>query len=319
MTRRIVTALAAALLMAIPASAQVVVAEAGENLDDLECSASDGTDVNLDGRGSTVDGVRMDDPSNPYAADVSYLWEAVDVDFDDETSPTPMGDFPVGLTTVTLNFTYIDPVSEVETPSTDTVDVSIGDTTPPTVTGAPDPAFLWPPNHKMHEVDVELIVMDSCDPDPTVLLTSLVSNEPDNANGDGNTVDDIQGAEVGTDDRIFLLRAERMGGGSGRVYTATYNATDASGNFTDGVVEVLVPHDMGDMKAAKAEAKAAQKMAKAAAKADKKAAKAAKKAAKVEAKAAKKAAKAEAKAAKKAAKIEARAAKKAAKAAAKGL
>ncbi len=301
MTRRIVTALAVTLLMAIPASAQVVVAEAGEDLL-LECSATDGTDVNLDGRASTVDGVRMDDLSNPHAADVSYLWEAVDVVFDDETSPTPMAAFPLGLTTVTLNFTYTDPTSTIATTEMDTVDVSIGDTTPPTVAGASDPAVLWPPNHKLHEVDVDLVVLDNCDPDPVVLLTSLVSNEPDNGNGDGNTVDDIQEVEVGTDDRIFLLRAERMGGGSGRVYTATYNATDASGNYTDGVVETLVPHDRGDLKAAKAEAKAAKKMAKAEAKADKQAAKAAKKAAKVEAKAAKKAARAEAKAAKKAAK-----------------
>jgi hypothetical protein len=302
MARQLGTVLAAALLAAIPASAQVVVADAGEDLP-LECSASDGTDVNLDGRGSTVDGVRMDDPANPYAADVTYLWEAPDVDFDDETSPTPMGTFPAGLTTVTLTFTYIEPVSLAETVSTDTVDISIGDTTPPTVAGAPDPAFLWPPNHKMREVDVDLVVMDLCDPDPTVLLTSVVSNEPDNGNGDGNTIYDIQDAEVGTDDRSFLLRAERMGGGSGRIYTATYNATDASGNYTDGVVEILVPHDMGDlMKAAKAEAKAAKKMAKAQKKADKKAAKAEKKADKKAAKAEKKAAKKAAKAAKKAAK-----------------
>jgi hypothetical protein len=187
---------------------------------------------------------------------------------------------------------------------------------PPTVAGAADPIVLWPPNHKMHEVDVDLVVTDNCDPDPTVLLTSLVSNEPDNDTGDGNTVDDIQEAEIDTDDRAFLLRAERKGNGSGRVYTATYNATDASGYYTDGVVEVLVPHDMGDMKAAKAEAKAAKKMAKAQAKADKKAAKAAKKADKKAAKAAKKADK---KADKKAAKAAKKAAKAAKKTAKKGL
>jgi hypothetical protein len=287
--RRIATALGAALVLAIPASAQIVVADAGEDLP-LECSAADGTAINLDGRASTVDGVRMDAPSNPYAADVTYLWEAVDVTFDDETSPTPMGTFPLGVTTVTLNFTYTDPVSQAETVSVDTMDVSIGDVTPPTLVGASNPIVLWPPNHKFHEVEVDLVVMDNCDPDPTVLLTSLVSNEPDDGSGDGSTVDDIQGAEVGTNDRTFLLRAERMGRGSGRIYTATYNTTDASGNYTDGVVEILVPHDQGDLKATRAEAKAAKKMAKAAAKADKKAAKAA-------AKAAKKAAKVEAKAA----------------------
>jgi hypothetical protein len=147
-------------------------------------------------------------------------------------------------------------------------------------------------------------------------LTSLVSNEPDDGSGDGSTVDDIQGAEIGTDDRTFLLRAERMGRGSGRIYTATYNTTDASGNYTDGVVEILVPHDMGDLKAAKAEAKAAKKMAKAQRKADKKAAKAAKKADKKAAKAAKKADK---KADKKAAKAAKKAAKAAKKTAKKGL
>jgi len=300
MTRRIVMALGAALLMAIPASAQVVVADAGEDLD-LECSAEDGASATLDGTLSTVDGL-------PAATDAntSFLWEALDVVFDDETSPTPTGTFPVGLTTVTLTVTYTDvtdPDNPVETSDEDTVDVSVGDSDPPTIEAVSAPMVLWPPNHKMHEVDVALVVTDSCDPDPTVLLTSLVSSEPDNGTGDGNTVDDIQEVEIGTDDRTFLLRAERMGGGSGRIYAATYNATDASGNSTDGMVQILVPHDQGDLKAAKAEAKAAQKMAKAAEKAanagDKQAAKAAAKAAKDAAKAAKKAAKAAEKAARK--------------------
>ena len=297
-TQRIATALGAALLAAVPASAQLAVeADAGED-QLLECSAEDGASYQLYGLGSSVGGRAMDDDTvadpNPYKNDVTYLWEAVGVTFDDDTSSTPIGTFPLGPTTVELTFTYNDPVAG-ETSATDTVEVVVGDINPPTVTGASDPVYLWPPNHKMHEVNVDLVVMDSCDPDPMVTLTSLISSEPDNGQGDGNTVDDIQEAEVGTDDRTFLLRAERMGGGSGRIYTATYNATDASGNSTDGVVEILVPHDQGDMKAAKAAAKAAQKMAKAAEraarKADKQAAKAAAKAAKQAAKAAKQAAK----------------------------
>jgi len=299
LTQRIATALGAALLVAVPASAQLaVVADAGED-QLLECSAEDGASYQLYGLASTVDGRAMDDDSvadpNPYKNDVTYLWAAVGVTFDDDGSATPIGTFPLGTTIVELTFTYIDPVTMVETPATDTVEVAVGDINPPTVTAVSDPVYLWPPNHKLHEVNMDLVVMDSCDPDPTVTLISLISSEPDNGQGDGNTVDDIQEADFGTDDRSFLLRAERMGGGTGRIYTATYNATDAAGNSTDGVVEILVPHDQGDMKAGKAAEKAAEKMAKAAekaaSKADKQAAKAAAKAAKQAAKAAKQAAK----------------------------
>jgi hypothetical protein len=185
---------------------------------------------------------------------------------------------------VTLTLVYTEPVSLAETAVTDTVDVSVGDDTPPTVEAVADPGVLWPPNHKLHQVDVTLVVTDACDPEPTVVLTTLTSNEPDDGEGDGNTVGDIQEAEIGTDDRSFLLRAERMGGGSGRIYAATYSAADLSGNSTDGVVQILVPHDQGDQAAIKAAERAAQKAAKQAAKqaakAAKQAAKAAKKAAK---------------------------------------
>ena len=48
-------------------------------------------------------------------------------------------------------------------------------------------------------------------------------------------------AAFGTDDRQFELRAERSGGGSGRVYTITYEAEDHSGNKTTRSVTVTVP------------------------------------------------------------------------------
>lgn len=48
---------------------------------------------------------------------------------------------------------------------------------------------------------------------------------------------------IGTPDTAFLLRAERGGSGSGRVYTATYVARDAAGNLADAASTVTVPHD----------------------------------------------------------------------------
>ena len=47
------------------------------------------------------------------------------------------------------------------------------------------------------------------------------------------------------DDTTFKLRAERAGGGDGRTYTITYEATDACGNSATDSLEVFVPHDRG--------------------------------------------------------------------------
>jgi len=46
-------------------------------------------------------------------------------------------------------------------------------------------------------------------------------------------------------DLTFKLRAERSDSGDGRVYTITYQATDACGNTTLATVTVTVPHDQG--------------------------------------------------------------------------
>jgi pimeloyl-ACP methyl ester carboxylesterase len=121
-----------------------------------------------------------------------------------------------------------------------------GDTTPPTLEVALEPDLLWPPNHRLVEVTADILVSDDTDPAPAVTLVSIVSDEPDDGLGDGDTAGDIQGADYGTDDREFLLRAERDGLADGRVYTVTYRAVDDSGNSTETVVEVTVPHDRGN-------------------------------------------------------------------------
>ena len=41
------------------------------------------------------------------------------------------------------------------------------------------------------------------------------------------------------------LRAERAGGGSGRIYTITYQATDDCGNSVTADATVTVPHNKG--------------------------------------------------------------------------
>jgi hypothetical protein len=69
------------------------------------------------------------------------------------------------------------------------------------------------------------------------------SSEPDDAAGpsDGHTVNDIQGAELGTADFNFQLRAEADKSGPGRLYTVVYTATDSSGRQVVGSAGILAP------------------------------------------------------------------------------
>ncbi len=149
-------------------------------------------------------------------------------------------DYPVGDTVVT--WTAADAAGNS---ATATQTVTVVDTTAPVVTVSLTPGILWPPNHKMVDITAIVSVSDIADPSPTLNLISIVSSEPDNApgNGDGNTVNDIQGAEFETEDNAFQLRAERDGNGNGRTYTIIYTVTDASGNTATEVVTVSVPHD----------------------------------------------------------------------------
>jgi hypothetical protein len=119
--------------------------------------------------------------------------------------------------------------------------VTVRDTIPPTITAAASPSALWPPNHKMWNVNATAVARDSCDPSPAVTLFSAASNEP-------NDGDDIQGAAIGAPDFHLQLRAERDGGGTGRVYALTYKATDRSDNGSTASALVNVPHDMRDKK-----------------------------------------------------------------------
>ena len=105
------------------------------------------------------------------------------------------------------------------------------------------PDMLWPPNHKMHTISVNAPTLPSCF---GWKLMSVTSNEPDNGEDDGNTINDIQNVDPGTADMEFDLRAERSGIGTGRVYTATFVITDASGNIPlcTKTAQVVVPLNM---------------------------------------------------------------------------
>ena len=120
--------------------------------------------------------------------------------------------------------------------------VTVQDTIAPTLELTLHPNWLWPPNHRLRRITANVSVADMCDPTSSFVLTNVVSSEPDNGKGDGNTVGDIRGHELGTADIRFKVRAERAKPGPGRVYTATYSASDVSGNTSVKSATVMVPN-----------------------------------------------------------------------------
>lgn len=123
--------------------------------------------------------------------------------------------------------------------TTPTVLIERLDTTPPTLSVTLTPATLWPPNNKLAPVNATVTAKDDYDPEPEIKLESITANET-------LTDDDIQNAQLSTDDRQFSLAAKRAGNNqAGRIYTVTYSATDASGNKATASATVSVAHDQG--------------------------------------------------------------------------
>ena len=117
------------------------------------------------------------------------------------------------------------------------------DKTAPTVSCAAKPGTLWPADHRLVPITVTVKVTDARSGSAGFTLTSVTSNEPDDAPGpgDGATTGDIRDFDLGTADVAGLLRAERSDTGRGRTYTLTYVGRDAAGNQRTCTTTVTVP------------------------------------------------------------------------------
>ncbi|MEC1414926.1 Ig-like domain repeat protein [Bacillus safensis] len=121
------------------------------------------------------------------------------------------------------------------------VEVKI-DKTAPKLNVLFDQTVLTDKNHKLVPIKAFVGTDDSLSGVASFELVSIISNQPDNTKGDGNTTQDIQGSEFGTSDTDFLLRAERSGSGD-RIYTVTYKAMDNAGNSVAISKDIMVKHD----------------------------------------------------------------------------
>jgi len=216
----------------------------GEACDDGNANDADGCNQNCD----IVPAITCLDPTvaaDAQTCDASIACDAIAACVDPAGGAVTFacssgGPFGLGATGVTVQ------CDGATASSTATCQATVNDVTPPTVSIFVNPPELWPPNHHMHDINTTVTATDACG-SASVVLESITSNEPDNGIDDGNTVNDIQGADVGTADFAFSLRAERSGEGSGRIYTITYVATDGAGNSASDVAFVTVDHDQGGL------------------------------------------------------------------------
>jgi uncharacterized repeat protein (TIGR01451 family) len=151
--------------------------------------------------------------------------------------------YPKGTTTITWTATDS---SGNHASCTQTVTVVDNEAPTFTFTGT---QTMWPPNHKYRTfgtADLVASVHDNCDgtiPVSSVVITKVTSDEIENGNGDGNTLNDIV---IAADCKSVQLRSEREGNSNGRVYTIFFSVTDAAGNVGTGTTKVVVPHNPGE-------------------------------------------------------------------------
>jgi ELWxxDGT repeat protein len=215
------------VLVVVSNANQVPLADAGPDQ-----TLQEETVVTLDGSAS----------SDPEGDPLTHAWTQLagpPVTLSDAASARPRFTAPaVGQGGAMLVFRLV--VSDGTAASApDTVSIAVLDTNQPPVCALAQPStrLLRRHNHKLVPVSITGVA-DPDDPDVSLTVTAVTQDEPVRGLGCGDTSPDavLAGARV-------LLRAERSGHGTGRVYRVTFTAADQSGASCTGSVTVCVPHD----------------------------------------------------------------------------
>jgi len=210
------------------------VADAG-NDEDVECASFDGAVVRLDGSASS------DADSTPGTNDdiVRFEWfENFELPDEEPLGEGEILDVSLALGRHLITLRVTDTAGES---ATDDVIKEVVDTVAPDFAVSVAPEMLWPPNGRMVEITTAANASDVCGQTRVTLTAIEVA--------DGGVITeapaDSRGAEAGSPDLSFELRAKRAGQGKGRVYRIEYAAEDPSGNRSTDQAHVTVPHDQG--------------------------------------------------------------------------
>lgn len=191
---------------------------------------------------------RFADPARALDDRYATQWTITDEATGDKVGAPVTADVEHGLTVGhTLSFdapgTYaadLDVTDADGATGSDDLRIRVLNQPPDCSAAGPSIGELWPPNHRMVDVTLDGVVDGDGDP-IDVVVTQIRADEPVEANGDGTSSPD--GTGVGTS--TASVRAERQGGGNGRVYQITWTATDPLGGACQATATVSVPHSAG--------------------------------------------------------------------------
>ncbi len=181
---------------------------------------------------------------------LSYFWLDEGTVLASGCVRTEKGGNPVRLTTTIRNLTLgahtvkLEVSDGINPPVSDSISVTITDTTPPRLSPVANQTHLWPPDHRMVRVLIQTNVSDNSGL-PVKLSAFVASNEPETGLGEWDIGPDWNVVAIHpVDGTIALdLRSERCERGSGRKYIVVITATDQAGNVATANTEILVPPD----------------------------------------------------------------------------
>ncbi len=177
------------------------------------------------------------DPGTATATDNCAVASIVGTRSDGQPLNAP---YPVGTTTISWKAT-----DTSNNMASCTQMIVVNDVEAPVITASVTNSCLWSPNHDLNNVGFSLAVTDNCTPAAAIFVDVKVTSDerPEiQTQGDGNFSPDAVVTGTGVN-RAVRLRAERMGGGDGRVYLIHITATDQYNNTSFRVLRVGVPNN----------------------------------------------------------------------------
>jgi hypothetical protein len=184
------------------------------------------------------------DPARDYDEPYEWSWDLDGDGNPDQVGSAAYGDIAEETTSFPLEGTYeltFWIVDKDGGSDHDGLTIEVLNQPPDCSAAVPSVEQIWPPNHKFQTVEILDVIDPEVDP-ITITIDDIYQDEPVDTQGDGSHMPDGRGVGTSTAE----VRAERQGGGNGRIYHISFTADDGHGGTCSGQVRVSVPHDKKD-------------------------------------------------------------------------